>query len=227
MAVIAWLLFAALTAAVAWSAPSAFDTTLSARLFTVSQSFEVVAAVCRGLDWLAGYVVSLVAVGVTAMWLLLSGRRFLAGYLLASALGGLILSDAIKAWTDRPRPVTVGQVLMETTTSYPSGHSTASVSVWLALAAVFVIVLPRPWRWWVGGALAGFTVLIGLSRLVAGVHWPTDVLGGWLLGLAWSSTVGAVTLALARRYDTKAGAGMRESGDATEPKRSSPVAQDS
>lgn len=229
VAVVAWLLFALLTAAVAWSPPGGLDVSMNAAWFALAADSAVVATVCRVLDWLGGYLVSAVAVAATSVWLMLRGRRLLTVFLVASAIGGIVLADVVKGWADRARPSTVGQIIVETTPSYPSGHATSSIAVWLALAIVFLVVLPKPSRWWVGGALAVFAVLVGLSRIVAGVHWPSDVLGGWLLGIAWSASVGFVTLSVAQRrgyLGENGGAGMRGSLDATVPNRPSSAAQD-
>ena len=80
--------------------------------------------------------------------------------------------------------------------SYPSGHAANSMILLLSLA---IIAAPREQRWWaVPAALAG-TFLVGISRPMLGVHWPSDVVGGWVFGAAWVM----VMLALAERWPAR------------------------
>ncbi|MGH2737052.1 MAG: bifunctional DedA family/phosphatase PAP2 family protein [Actinomycetota bacterium] len=105
-------------------------------------------------------------------------------------VGATGLSPLVKVLVDRPRPdfsqlVDVGHL------AFPSGHATASAIVAASLA--FVLTRRREWRSavWIWSAAGMASFLIGFSRLYLGVHWPTDVLGGWLLGLMWVA-LGAV-----------------------------------
>jgi len=80
-----------------------------------------------------------------------------------------------------------------TSTSFPSGHSMASSSLYVTLA--FVASRSRRLRSRRGSLLAGagaFATLIGATRVYLGVHWPTDVLGGLALGTAWACAAEAV-----------------------------------
>jgi membrane-associated phospholipid phosphatase len=76
--------------------------------------------------------------------------------------------------------------------SFPSGHATSSMAV---TASAAVLAWPTRWRWpaaWLG---AGFVVVVGLSRIALGVHYPSDVLGGWCLALAAVAVVRLVICA--------------------------------
>jgi undecaprenyl-diphosphatase len=153
----------------------------------------------RLLDLLGGNVASFVIVLVVFMLLMRSHHRYLAAYLAASAIGGVLLSSLIKGFIDRPRPPTVGLLLAEQTSSYPSGHSTAAVAVFGALGLVALAVLPPRVGVWVGSSLMLFGVVVGMSRVWLGVHWPTDVIGGWLLGATWTCAVAVIVVTVALR----------------------------
>lgn len=119
--------------------------------------------------------------------LALEGQRRLAVYLIASLFGGVVLSLLLKSWIDRPRPdlVTHGQVVM--TQSFPSMHSTMATVCFLTIAIVLgrstKNLLQRSYLTGVGLTLA---LLVGFSRVYLGVHWPTDVIAGWVLGAGWA-----------------------------------------
>jgi membrane-associated phospholipid phosphatase len=105
-------------------------------------------------------------------------------WMLAAALGAWLLSNGFKALLDRPRPepglVDAGGA------SFPSGHATQGTSYFVMLAMMLMGVLPRPWRGVAAFIAVALGLLSGLSRIYLGVHWTTDVIGGFALGLAWS-----------------------------------------
>ena len=121
-------------------------------------------------------------------------------------IGALGLSPLIKVMVGRPRP-DFSQIVDAGGLAFPSGHATTSAIVGAGLA--FALTRRGTWRsavWiWTAAGLASF--FIGFSRLYLGVHWPTDVIGGWMLGLAWVA-IGAVLANLA--WGPKAGAEARE-----------------
>ena len=106
--------------------------------------------------------------------------------LLASG-GGLLLSSLLKYTIDRPRPDLVPHGNLIYTSSFPSGHSMMSAVVYLTLAALVTRLIER--KRLKGYALAVamiLTLLVGVSRIYLGVHWPSDVLAGWAAGAAWA-----------------------------------------
>jgi undecaprenyl-diphosphatase len=100
----------------------------------------------------------------------------------------------------RERPPVGVRLMIETERSFPSGHATDSTALYVTLALVVsVFVLRRPIAR-AATAFAGVVLpaAVGITRLVLGVHWPTDVFGGWALGLTISLTVFLVVAALSR-----------------------------
>ena len=100
-------------------------------------------------------------------------------------LTGTALSTAImtlaKAFFDRPRPELWPRLVEETSASFPSGHSTFAAAL---AVTVMVLCWHQPYRWWVVAAATALALLAGFSRVVLGVHYPTDVLVGWITGMA-------------------------------------------
>jgi undecaprenyl-diphosphatase len=111
-------------------------------------------------------------------------RQRTAGFVLAAALGGYLLSVGLKEMIGRPRPIGVVVVMGN---SFPSGHSMLSAIIYLTLALISTTVIPR-WRvrFYVIGSTVVLVGLIGISRLFLGVHYLTDVVAGWTAGLAWA-----------------------------------------
>lgn len=96
-----------------------------------------------------------------------------------------LVTDWLKVVVERPRPVWEDAFATEGTFAYPSGHATAGLAVYAACGIALAMLL-RDRRWAVALA-AGATVLglsIGVSRVVLGVHWPSDVVGGWGVAVA-------------------------------------------
>jgi len=118
---------------------------------------------------------------------------------LALGLAGVAASVA-KTAVGRARPPISLRLITETEPSFPSGHATDSAALYMALALVLaVFVLHRPIaRLAVVAAAGAVTALVGASRLVLGVHWPTDVLAGWALGLTSAIAVVLIVAAITR-----------------------------
>jgi membrane-associated phospholipid phosphatase len=101
-------------------------------------------------------------------------------------LGSMLLNIAAKQHFSRIRPQLWLSVAPETSFSFPSGHAMGSATLGVALCFLF---WPTRWRWPVIVASAMFVVLVGFSRIYLGVHYPSDVLGGWAAGTAWAVAV--------------------------------------
>jgi undecaprenyl-diphosphatase len=137
----------------------------------------------------------LIAVGAaTAVWLWLKGHRHLPWVLTAIVLTGRALSEAQKFMVARVRPDLEPHLVVVKTSSFPSGHATSSMIFYLTVALTLAVGT----RWY-RPAVAGvilLSLLIGLSRVMLGVHWPSDVVGGWSFGLLWV----LLTLRIAQRF---------------------------
>jgi undecaprenyl-diphosphatase len=129
---------------------------------------------------LPAVLVAMAIVGALAAWQ--SHRQQIAWALVASmlALGG---NSLLKLALRRVRPDTIYANTMQFKTfSFPSGHAFGSVAFYGLLAYLATKYLPAPWSWIAAALLVVLIVAIGLSRVYLGAHYPTDVLGGWILG---------------------------------------------
>ena len=150
-----------------------------------------------GPEWLESAVRDVTALGgttiiamvtlATAGYLMLSGRRHAAFLLLAAILGAVLLSFGIKAGIERPRPELFPHGVEVYTASFPSGHATGAAATYLTLGALLArFQRARRLKVYLMSVAVLLTLMIGVSRLYLGVHWPTDVLAGWTLGSCWA-----------------------------------------
>lgn len=134
---------------------------------------------------------------VTLFWL--KCRR--EGVLLAlTVLTGSIVNTLLKALFGRPRPEIVPHLTEAGGASFPSGHSFNSASTYIALALAFAALSPRAGvRHTLIAAAIVLSMMIAWSRVWLGVHWPSDVMAGWLGGAAWAFTASALLYRPAQR----------------------------
>lgn len=138
---------------------------------------------------LGGTVVLTLMVLVVAGFLLLARKYHATAYVLAASVGGALLTSALKFFFDRPRPDVVVHLVDVSTTSFPSGHALSAAAIYLTLGALVARVLPQPrLKIYTISVAVLLTMVIGISRIYLGVHWPTDVLAGWCMGSAWAIT---------------------------------------
>ncbi len=118
-------------------------------------------------------------------------RKFGAALLVLAAVGGgVLLSTLLKLGFDRPRPDLVPHGSIVYTRSFPSGHSMLSAATYLTLGALLARVQSkRRLKAYLLVLAIMVTLLVGVSRVYLGVHWPTDVLAGWTAGAAWALLV--------------------------------------
>jgi undecaprenyl-diphosphatase len=151
----------------------------------------------RGPIWLVDAARDVTALGSTTVltlvvaivvgYLAMVQRMRTIVVLLAAVIGGAVLTTGLKHTYDRPRPPDGSAVQRTHSTSFPSGHSLASAVVYLTLGAMLARVMPtRKLHVYLIGVALFLAILIGLTRVYLGVHYPTDVLAGWTAGAAWA-----------------------------------------
>ncbi len=153
--------------------------------------------------WVGGPIGTFLAAAIGTIWLLLIRRWGWAIYVVACGVGGVVIAEVIKRTVNRPRPNWPGTAVTESGGSFPSGHSMAGIYVWTVLGIVLIYLLRRPLGTILGWCLIVFGLLMAPSRLVIGVHWPSDVIAGWLLALGWVLLVTAVAVVVAARRSAK------------------------
>lgn len=149
-----------------------------------------------------GGTVGLVAiVAVAAAMLLLRKERASAVFVVVTAGAGALLNLGLKMIFARARPDLASALIVEGGYSFPSGHAMGSFITFGALA---YIALRQPWPWQARSAALAIgmtiTALVGLSRVYLGVHWASDIAGGWGAGTVWlAAAVVAFEMLLQRR----------------------------
>ena len=154
----------------------------------------------RDVTALGGTVVIAIVTLSAAGFLLLSGKRGAALYVVVAIAGATLLSFLIKAGIERPRPDLFPHRAQVYTASFPSGHATGAAATYLTLGALLArFQRHRRLKIYLLALAVMLTLMIGLSRLYLGVHWPSDVLAGWTLGASWALLCWLVARQLQRR----------------------------
>jgi undecaprenyl-diphosphatase len=153
----------------------------------------------KAVTWLGSDGVLWTVTGAAALLLAVRRRWRLAAYLLVAGAGALIMDPVLKSLVGRARPVVGHPVAHGTGNSFPSGHSLGSIVCYGAVLLVFLpAVRPGVWRRAFVAVITALVALIGISRVLLGVHYLSDVLGAWALGITWLG-VTAFAFELSRR----------------------------
>jgi undecaprenyl-diphosphatase len=148
-------------------------------------------------------VVVLTVVGITTAFLWHTEHKHSARLLLAATAGNILLNNVLKLFFDRERPSVFEWGTHAASSSFPSGHAMSATVVYGTVAYLLARLQKHLWARAITLSFAVILVtLICLTRLYLGVHYPSDVLGGIIVGLAWSGFCMATleaSLALARR----------------------------
>lgn len=148
--------------------------------------------VLRVLSFLGGPPWFWLLIGGTATyWWVRGGHVRLSAFLVTTGLLGGTVNRVVKALVDRDRPSLEDPVATAQGQSFPSGHTMLATYGYGALLLTFLPLLPRRWRGPAIGSWLLLVALIGFSRLGLGVHYISDVLGGFVLGLAWLAAMTA------------------------------------
>jgi undecaprenyl-diphosphatase len=146
----------------------------------------------------SNFVLTLVTLSVIG-YLLLAKKHGAALLVLVSVGGGTILGTLLKIAFERPRPDLVPHGAEVYTASFPSSHAMLAAVTYLTLGALLArLEVKRRVKVFFLALSVLVTILVGLSRIYLGVHWPTDVLAGWAVGAAWGMAVWLVALWLQR-----------------------------
>jgi undecaprenyl-diphosphatase len=151
-----------------------------------------------GPPWIENALLDLTAIGGTTVlglvtlavvgFMLLQKRYRTALFVLATAATGELLNAGMKHLFNRARPTIVPHLRDAFSTSFPSGHAMESAIVYLTLGAILMRVADnRLTKAYILGVAILTTILVGVSRVYLGVHYPTDVIGGWIIGFVWAS----------------------------------------
>lgn len=154
----------------------------------------------RDITSLGGFTVITLVTLLTVFYLLAAGKTRNALIVTFAISLGAAFENGLKLLFSRARPDVVPHLVEVQTMSFPSGHAMMSAITYLTLGAMLARAQPtRRLRIYIHSAGVFLTLLIGTSRVFLGVHWPTDIMAGWVVGGAWALTVWMIADALNRR----------------------------
>jgi len=187
------LVFLALAGEVMEGDTLAFDTKIVRAFRSASDPAQpigpaLIESALFDLTALGGPTVLGLMVFAIAGFLTLQGRYRTAFFIFITSSTGVVVGYAMKAVFMRARPTLVPHLRTVAETSFPSGHAMESAIVYLTLGALFMRIAERRLtKLYCLGMAMLLTFLVGVSRVYLGVHYPTDVLGGWIIGMLWAS----------------------------------------
>ena len=147
----------------------------------------VVAEIARDITALGGATALVIFTSLISGWLLLRRQWRTTLVAVATIAGGYGASLALKSAYGRARPTIVPPLDQVSSTSFPSGHAMCSAIFYLTMGALLAHAMPRQReKIYLIAAAGGLMFLIGFSRVLLGVHYPTDVLAGWSAGTVWA-----------------------------------------
>jgi undecaprenyl-diphosphatase len=141
--------------------------------------------VVKAVTRLGGAGVLWTVVGAAALILALRRQWRLAIYLLLTGAGALVLDPVLKSLVGRLRPVVTHPVAHGAGNSFPSGHSLGSIVCYGAILLVFIPAARGRWRTVSIAVTVALIALVGISRILLGVHYLSDVVGAWAIGITW------------------------------------------
>jgi undecaprenyl-diphosphatase len=205
--------FATLANAIVGGGTRAFDERLLLALRTPGNLADPI-----GPKWVEEMMRDFTALGSTGVlalmvlavggFLVMTRKGHAALTVLVAVVSGVLLSQTMKWAYARPRPELVPHGAEVYTASFPSGHAMMSAVVYLTLGALLARTQSgRGAKVYILAVAVILTVLVGVSRVYLGVHWPTDVLAGWALGGVWALACWLVMLWLQAKGQVEANTG--------------------
>jgi undecaprenyl-diphosphatase len=168
-----------------WPPLESADHLSAARINSLIAGQSALVTAVKAVTWLGsdGVLWAVIAAAVTV--LAVRRRWWLAVYLIVTGAGALVLDPVLKSLVGRLRPVVAHPVAHGIGNSFPSGHGLGSI---VCYGAVFLVFLPAArgrWRVAFTAVVVTLIALIGISRVLLGVHYLSDVAGGWAIGIIW------------------------------------------
>ena len=164
---------------------TAADSRIAESLYERVRESDLAVTVAKMLSFIGGPLWFYATIGAAVLFFLLRGQTRTSVFLAVTNLLGGAIDTVVKVLVDRPRPELVDPIVHAFGKSFPSGHTMASTVGYGSLLLAFIPFVPRRFR---APLIAGYFVLVALiagSRLALGVHFVSDVVGGFILGLAW------------------------------------------
>lgn len=164
-----------------------WDKSISEQLFEIKAQYPFLTELFNFLSFLGAPYWFWFVVGATAIYLWRKHQKKLVAFLLTSTIGGSVVNTIVKEVINRPRPTfrDPGAVTFQTGKSFPSGHAMSSTIAYGAILLIFLPLIASKHRKWAYLGVITLVLSIGIARLGLGVHYVSDVLGGYTLGLAW------------------------------------------
>lgn len=171
---------------------------------------QPVAGEPRGPWWLHEAAADLTSLGgisvltlfaiIAFSFLLIQRKRLSALLLVVGLIGGVCLSEGLKALFERERPPVAYQAVETINASFPSGHALLSTVFYLTLGVMLTRAFPQKrFKAFVLGSAILIALLIGVTRVYLGAHWASDVIAGWCAGAAWAMALWLIAYAVERR----------------------------
>jgi undecaprenyl-diphosphatase len=180
-----------------WPPLESADHGAAARINGLVAGHAGLVTVAKAVTWLGSSGVLWTLIAAAVIVLAIRRRWRLAAYLLVTGAGALVLDPVLKSLVGRLRPVVAHPIAHGAGNSFPSGHSLGSI---VCYGALFLVFLPATRGWWsrvFTAAVVTLIAAIGISRILLGVHYLSDVLGAWALGITWLG-ITAVAFELSR-----------------------------
>ena len=182
-----------------WAPLESADHSVATWLNSLVARHPLIVGIVKAITWLGSGGVLWTLIGAAVVVLAFRRRWRLAAYLLVTGGGELVLDPVLKALVGRLRPVVAHPIAHGNGDSFPSGHALGSIVCYGALFLVFLPAARGKWRRVFTAVIVLLIVVIGISRLLLGVHYLSDVLGAWALGVTWLG-ITAFAFELSRQF---------------------------
>jgi undecaprenyl-diphosphatase len=125
-------------------------------------------------------------IGTSVTFLFIARKKRDGWMVLAATVGGIVVTQALKALFNRPRPDLLLPGMYVYSSSFPSGHAIMSAVTYLTLGALIARKVRGYLKAYVISVAVVLTLMVGITRVYLGAHWPSDVVAGWSVGAAWA-----------------------------------------